>query len=249
MLQIFVCGAGGVGKTTLTNAFFEHCKQRNGIVKSHGKTVLINESTTDRIHEVARKLMQHHEITRNDLQTDVDIWWKLQGLIVQKQLEEERQVTKPILISDRSILDCVAYGLQMMKWRFDASLYDLFMEGNESHVSDEVQKKLSDWCLSPFASDSKTTEQIMASIERYRNSLYILLHPRPDQMLGNEDDGTRYQMSKNQLEEYTRIYQKILQALNIPFVDLTTPDKEQRLNIFEDALVQKYHSTTSNKIQ
>ena len=218
MLQIFVCGAQGVGKTTLINTFLQRCKYNNGVVKN-SKKIVINENTTTRIQEIARRILEQHGITTGiELQQDKNLMWQLQKWIIKKQIQEECQANKSIVIIDRSILDPMVYGLQIFKERFDTTMYEAFMkEGDDALDDDEYCAKFFGWFFPPFVDDDKGISQIIASIERCRKAIFILVSPRPDQISHNEHDPIRYPMVTEELEEYTNIYKKVLKKLRIPF--------------------------------
>ena len=97
MVKIFLCGPGGSGKTTLAG---ELRKSKNLSNAAH-------------ISEVARQLIARKRLTEKDLKRfNADEFTEFQGDILRAQVEEEAKCDAfNCLISDRSILDCLAYTL------------------------------------------------------------------------------------------------------------------------------------------
>ena len=97
MVKIFLCGPGGSGKTTLAREL-QKCKKL---------------SNAAHISEVARQLVAKKGLTEKDLkQFNADEFTEFQADILRAQVEEEAKYNSfDCLISDRSILDCLAYTL------------------------------------------------------------------------------------------------------------------------------------------
>ena len=247
MLQIYVCGAGGVGKTTLIGKFLERCKLNGGYVVRKENKIVINIDTTTVIQEVARRILSEHGITSSKQLNDKNFMWKLQGWIIKQQMQEAFQNNKPVLIGDRSILDPMIHGLQMFKEKFDSSLYSSFMEENEP-PEDKDCDTFCRWLFLPFTESEEDMKQIMTTISSYRNALFVLVHPRPNQVSCNQSDPLRYPMDVKELEEYTTIYQHVLNNLRIPFINMNTSDLQERLEQFEDSLIQRCSGNVASQI-
>ena len=102
MVRIFLSGPGGSGKTTLAEALkkeeeFQRFQQ---------------------ISEVARELMRKKNLNCDDLQKyDIDQFVNFQEEIVVAQCTaEEENIVHKNVISDRSVLDCLAYTLWKTGW-------------------------------------------------------------------------------------------------------------------------------------
>ena len=93
MVKIFFSGVGGSGKTTLLNS----------LIKTGS---FMNFKT---IEEVARNIMKKKMITKEMLETDIKTYLLLQFEIIKKQSEEEERIQEFDFISDRSVIDCLAY--------------------------------------------------------------------------------------------------------------------------------------------
>ena len=93
MVKIFFSGVGGSGKTTL--------------LKSLVQTGSFGNVKT--IEEVARNIMRNKRITKEMLETDIKTYLLLQFEIIKKQSREEERIQEFDFISDRSVIDCLAY--------------------------------------------------------------------------------------------------------------------------------------------
>ena len=105
MVHIFLSGAGGVGKTTLAGEL--------------RKLKRFEDYKT--IDEVARDLMRREELTRNDLEGDEDVYLQFQWRVLKAQRRREAALAEEEerdFVSDRSILDCLAYVLCIRDWDF-----------------------------------------------------------------------------------------------------------------------------------
>ena len=236
MLEIYICGAGGVGKSTLLAKFLERCKTNGGYVVGERK-ISMNMDTINVIQEVARRILNEKGITRSEQLNDKMLMWQLQGWIIKRQMQEALQNNKPVLIGDRSILDPMVHGLQMFKEKFEATMYSYFMKGDEIQENDYT--RFCKWLILPFTDCHEDFKQIIEMLSKYRNAIFVLVHPRPNQVVCNQYDPLRYPMCSEELEEFTTIYQKVLNNLQIPFINVINPDLERRLDMFEDAFIQK----------
>ena len=98
MVKIFVSGVGGVGKTTLVKRLLEAAPFQSYMS----------------ILEVARTIMREKKITKEMLETNIDSYLSLQIAIIEEQRKQEERLDKMDFISDRSIMDCLAY-IRMVK--------------------------------------------------------------------------------------------------------------------------------------
>ena len=95
MVKIFMCGVGGSGKTTLAKEMMQlKCFKQYRQIK-----------------EVAREIMKMKGITKEMLETSEDIFLRLQEMIIEEQRRQEELQKNNSFISDRSVLDCLAYIL------------------------------------------------------------------------------------------------------------------------------------------
>eukprot|EP00978_Attheya_sp_CCMP212_P049618 scaffold688127_cov67-Attheya_sp.AAC.1 len=100
MASAFLIGAGGVGKTTLIEEY----------VRKTGTKAFV-------IKEQARNYMKDKNIVQNDLDND-EVFWDLQIGIAQLQLKRELELEGQQFISDRSVVDAIAYAATRMPHRF-----------------------------------------------------------------------------------------------------------------------------------
>ena len=61
------------------------------------------------IEEVARNIMRNKRITKEMLEADIKTYLLLQFEIIEKQSREEEKLQEFDIISDRSVIDCLAY--------------------------------------------------------------------------------------------------------------------------------------------
>ena len=107
MVRVFLCGVGGGGKTTLAEKLMDR-KEVKGFV---------------RIKEVARKVMQRKNIKKVDLESKEEIYLRLQELVMEEQRLEEEQISESQdLISDRSLIDSLAYTYMKKGWSYTKRL-------------------------------------------------------------------------------------------------------------------------------
>ena len=93
MVKIFFSGVGGSGKTTLLKSLIQTGSFRNFMT----------------IEEVARNIMRNKRITKEMLEADIKTYLLLQFEIIEKQSREEEKLQEFDIISDRSVIDCLAY--------------------------------------------------------------------------------------------------------------------------------------------
>ena len=93
MVKIFFSGVGGSGKTTLLKSLIQTGSFRNFMT----------------IEEVARNIMRNKRITKEMLEADIKTYLLLQFEIIEKQSREEEKLQEFDFISDRSVIDCLAY--------------------------------------------------------------------------------------------------------------------------------------------
>jgi predicted ATPase len=100
--DIYVVGAQSTGKTTLVKALENHFKDANGYRIDRPKIIT----------EVARTVLQQHNITANDIQSSPARALALQQLILQAQLSAERVMSEngEWFVSDRSGADPIVYA-------------------------------------------------------------------------------------------------------------------------------------------
>ena len=117
MVRIFLSGPGGSGKTTLAEALkkeeeFQRFQQ---------------------ISEVARELMRKKNLNCDDLQKyDIDQFVNFQEEIVVAQCTaEEENIVHENVISDRSVLDCLAYTLWKTGWEFKGEKFREVLSRNK----------------------------------------------------------------------------------------------------------------------
>ena len=147
----FLVGAGGTGKTTLTDMF----------ASSEGGP------SVGKINEVARTIMKEHGISRADLSDDT-LFLGLQKRIARRQLAEERKYEaseKSVVISDRSVIDAVVY-----------SILRLPCGGEAPHVQASEKDLIFNRLSELVGSDDCACELL----HRYRASMIVLVHPFND---------------------------------------------------------------------
>ena len=120
MVQVFLCGPGGAGKTTLSKELAK---------KKEFKDYYF-------IKEVARNVMKEHNITKEamegyNLQEFIDF----QNLILKYQYTEECKHEGENIVSDRCVIDCVAYSY----WKYEERMkerptLDTVSQGNKANV-------------------------------------------------------------------------------------------------------------------
>lgn len=90
-MKVYFCGAHSVGKTTIARYAAE----------KYGFTML---------NEVARLVLAERELQLNSLRADVSLVDSYQQEVFNRQIFEEKQHEH--FVSDRSLIDCVAYAAQ-----------------------------------------------------------------------------------------------------------------------------------------
>lgn len=209
----FIVGAGGVGKTTLIDEYIR-------VVRANEKPLLIRE--------VARKHMVDNMITQKDLDNN-ETSWRLQCTIFHLQIKREKELDDQSFMSDRSGLDPLIYAALLRP-----NLFPLLMNGKEGHeTNDNVLVEL----LQPLLGDGEDSWRNAATnamLERYRTSLFVLVHPFSENV---EDDGVRKVLSSEDLRQYTNVYRRALQLLRIPFLDLREGELSARVDILRRAML------------
>lgn len=147
----FLVGAGGTGKTTLTDLFVENAQ---------GEEI-------GKIQEVARTVIQERNIHQADLAND-GLFNDLQVRIARRQLIEERkqEITSSehgaLVISDRSVIDAVVYSII----REDSDLQTTFTKNS-------IFQRLCE-----LVGDEVDGREV---IHRYQSALIVLVHPFNDE--------------------------------------------------------------------
>ncbi|CAB9503935.1 expressed unknown protein [Seminavis robusta] len=201
-----------------------------------GKTTLLNMYTKQRsrelgvITEVARSVMREKQILQVDLSRD-DVFWDLQIQIAQQQIEQERTLETSIVsnyISDRCVLDALAYATL----RFP----DSFPPLGSVPMTQSGQAAL----VKPLLGSSEVAAEVL---KRYRGALMVLV--RPFDSNDACDDGVRLVMSRKELDQYTARCRVLLDALEIPFVQVGKGKPNERLRFLEQC-VERFQSAISS---
>eukprot|EP00956_Cyclotella_meneghiniana_P040726 scaffold203469_cov66-Cyclotella_meneghiniana.AAC.4 len=146
----FLVGAGGTGKTTLSDLF---------VASAEGE-----ENRIGKIQEVARTIIRERGIHQADLADD-GLFNDLQVCIARRQLVEERkhQITSSehgtLVISDRSVIDALVYSII----REDSDL-----QRTKNTVFQRLCELVGDECNGREV------------IDRYQSALVVLVHPFND---------------------------------------------------------------------
>ena len=120
MVQVFLCGPGGAGKTTLSEALAK---------KEEFKHYFF-------IKEVARNVMKEHNITKKDIEGyNLQEFIGFQNLILKYQYTEECKHEGENMVSDRCVIDCVAYSY----WKYEEQMkerptLDIVSQWNKANV-------------------------------------------------------------------------------------------------------------------
>lgn len=215
MMQVFLVGAGGVGKTTL---------MMNYLHKSS------HEATFKIISEVARQHIKEVGISQSDLE-DHDVFWDLQVNVAKLQLEKERMMEGKQFISDRSIVDAIVYASLCNIDRFPLLRKELLCDSQKKDSGMFIPNNAAEDLLNPLFQDSDVAHEI---VDRYRNSLVVLVHPFNQK--ASEDDGVRKVMKGNELYEFTRRCRVVLGLLNVSFLELVDPAPAARVSALERAI-------------
>jgi len=210
MSPLYVVGAGGTGKTTLIN---EYC-------------ATARTPKPRLIREVARTFMKHERISQADLENPV-VFWKLQADVICAQINQEGSQHGHHYISDRSCLDALVYASICVPRRFP------LLETETTIHTDPTETEVEALFAPLLGADSR--EMIVDIVDRYRTSLFVLVHPFSDTV---EDDGVRKAFEPNELNRFTTMYQKILCLLRIPFLDLRERELAVRVRLLKQALMQ-----------
>lgn len=117
-VSIYLIGAQCTGKTTLLEALTKAIKSRYHSVSFSTVT------------EIARDVLRQHQFTREDITSSSDRALQLQQLILDAQFEKESRLGHSTILSDRSGVDPIVYGVQYgppharllleksLKWQF-----------------------------------------------------------------------------------------------------------------------------------
>eukprot|EP00092_Neocalanus_flemingeri_P027073 GFUD01029359.1.p1 GENE.GFUD01029359.1~~GFUD01029359.1.p1 ORF type:complete len:1934 (+),score=582.76 GFUD01029359.1:141-5942(+) len=190
MVKIFMSGVGGSGKTTLTNKLVKlKCFKKFRQVK-----------------EVAREIMKKERITKEMLETSEETYLRLQEMIIEGQRRKEDMQKDNSFVSDRSVLDCLAYILLKKEhWQ---------------HVEQVIQSH---------------KESVTASVLLYQSSLVVLVLPW-DHGSGAREDGTRISVTPQEGEQYTTCLRQVLDHFHIAYMELGEPDLGKRIELMVDAV-------------
>lgn len=180
---------------------------------SVGKTTLADDwielhHEYARISEVARDVMKQHSLTRSDLIKSLKTAEKTEFLHLQTLIFDEQ--------NRREI-------------QFESQPF----------ISDRGPDPLAYVCLkkSPEAADelAKTTAA-SACLDRYRNSLVLVLGPLPTQ----SDDGFRMVQDRDEQEDFTRVLCEQLQKHRIPYIYVDETNRRKRVSFLERAVQGTY---------
>ena len=183
---------------------------------SVGKTTLAKDwierhSEYAHISEVARDVMKQHSLTRDDLIASFKTSDKATFLLLQKLIFEEQN-------------------------RREISLF----EGGCSFISDRGPDPLAYVCLKKSeetADELAKTSSASACLERYRQSLVVVLCPLSAKPA---DDGFRLVPDRREQEDFTRVLCEQLQKHRVPYVYVDKTDRRERLCVLEKATQSKY---------
>ena len=78
---------------------------------------------------------------------------------------------------------------------------------------------------------------INESVERYRESMFVLVYPWNDK--ATKDDGVRLSMSAYDCVVFTSILKQLLQKFAINFVEVKEPELQERIKVIASALRQR----------
>ena len=210
----FLVGAGGTGKTTLTDMFIAHSKGAN----------------VGKISEVARTFMKEHGISQADL-SDTNLFSSLQKSIARRQLAEERKYEaskNSVVISDRSVIDAVVY-----------SILTLPCGGEREQMQPDAEKNLIFNRLSELVGSDDCAREVL---RRYQSSMFVLVYPFNDDP--SIDDHVRKLMSSAELDEFTSTCKMVLKVFDIAYLELEERSKKGRLAILQDAIRSKTNNTS-----
>ena len=131
MVNVFFCGVGGAGKTTLA------------------EKLLTEKAFKDHAHieEVARNLMKKTGITKAMLESSEETFLRLQEMIITGQRAAEEKHRRRSVVSDRAVLDSLAY---------------ILVRKDEEYLEEVVRKH---------------QEKISSSVSLYLSSLVVLVLP------------------------------------------------------------------------
>ncbi|QKX61803.1 uncharacterized protein TRUGW13939_08959 [Talaromyces rugulosus] len=99
-VSVYLIGAQCTGKTTLLAALRETIKLK------------YPSSPFSAVTEVARDVLSQNQFTREDITSNPDRALQLQQLILTAQFEKETKLAHSMILSDRSGVDPIVYGVQ-----------------------------------------------------------------------------------------------------------------------------------------
>ena len=158
------------------------------------------------ISEVARDVMRQHSLTREDLIASLGTPEMTTFLHLQSLILEEQN-------------------------RQESALEDQ----QQPFISDRGPDPIVYVCLkkSPDAANELArTPAAISCLERYRNSLVIVVCP----LATPTDDGFRMVQDREEQEEFTRVLKQLLQEYRVPYVYLDECDREKRVQCLERAV-------------
>ncbi|XP_057317089.1 uncharacterized protein LOC130662285 [Hydractinia symbiolongicarpus] len=205
MVQIYLCGPGGAGKTTLMKQF---CAEKPF-------------DTYTQLKEVARTLMKQENIQKSDLERyNLQEFFNFQNLILKRQFYEEEKMSGGNFVSDRSVMDCLAY----LYWK---------MEKDEQY---ELR-------IETLLQDNKALIELAnEAIQRYQHSLIVVVQPW--ECSSPKEDGTRLSMSYTESKRFVEILHILLKQYHIGYIDLDISELNERVKVLKEAVSGKIYKNT-----
>ncbi len=188
MVGIFLSGPGGAGKTTIIEHIFPHNNNNN-----HNKKKNPFKGWS-KIVEVARGIIQEQGLVSRDF-TEPRRHLTLQEPILRAQNRAESDLERngADYVSDRCVLDCLAYA----RWRCD-QLED-----------EEAWRNFKD----------KLKDEIAESVERYQAGLVVLVHPwRPEGGTKGDEDGVRLTMDRSECGHLMKCLVTVAEEFNVAYL-------------------------------